>query len=146
MESLPNNRLYVLSIDSFKDYYQCEMDRMMLEMNCDIMTPTTFQEDFQKVIETIDGTLPEYLFWEWVDKTNDQLSLDANRNMVLTQLIMMVVNSIIYCIPSITKIQRYTIPGILLDFDEEFLYVLDIRSDVHVPYPLYSKARRRLYQ
>lgn len=146
MESLPNNRLYVLSIDSFKDYYQCEMDRVMLESNCDIMTPTTFQEDFQKVIEAIDGTLPEYLFWEWVDKTNDQLSLDANRNVVLTQLIMMVINSIIYCIPSITKIQRYTIPGILLDFDEEFLYVLDIRSDVHVPYPLYSKARRRLYQ
>lgn len=146
MESLPNNRLYVLSIDNFKDYYQCEMDRVMLEVNCDIMTPTTFQEDFQKVIEAIDGTLPEYLFWEWVDKTNDQLSLDANRNVVLTRLIMMVINSIIYCIPSITKIQRYTIPGILLDFDEEFLYVLDIRSDVHVPYPLYSKARRRLYQ
>ena len=145
MESLPNNRLYVLHIDNFKDYYQCEIDRMMLEIGCDINTPTTFQEDFQKVIDMIDGTIPEYTFWEWVDKTNDQLSLDLNRNYILNRLLIMVINSILHCIPTIIKMNRFHIPEILLDFDEEFLYVLDIRSDVHVPYPLYSKARRRLY-
>lgn len=145
MESLPNNRLYVLPLQPFQEYYQCELERIMLDIGCDITTPTNFREDFQRVIDVIDKTLPEYLFWEWIDQTNDESSVNLYRQGLLAELMGRLVKTIVYLIPNIYKIERYGIPGILLDFDEEFIYVLDIRSDVHVPYPLYSKARRRLY-
>ena len=145
MESLPNNRLYVISLQPFQDYYHCELERIILDMNCDFPTLTNFQEDFQKIIDVVDSTLPEYLFWEWVDKTNDESSINAYRQGLLAELMGRLVKMIVYLIPNIYKIERYSIPGILLDFDESFIYVLDIRSDVHVPYPLYHKARRRLY-
>lgn len=145
MESLPNNNFYITTVDYFKAFYQTEIERITLELGCDIITPVTFQEDFQKLIDVVDGTIPEYEFWEWVDQTNDEISIDLNRNAILDRIFHMVIETIISFIPGINKIERYKIPGIVLDFDENYFYILDIRSNVNVPYPIYRKARSRLY-
>jgi hypothetical protein len=143
MVPLPRNQLYILQIGEIINYFQNTMSYYFP----DHLKFYSFEEEFNRLIAVLEQSIPEQEYWKQIEASRPHELNDeafALWEEVLSKFMEWFTQKLLMTIPDLERgYGRRGFQGIYFDYDDHYLYVLDARRMVNVPYQLYYKSQSR---
>ena len=143
MERLPRNQLYILNIGEIANYFQTTMSHYFPNE----LKFYSFEEEFNRLIALLEQSITEQEYWKQIEASglwepgDEYLALWEE---VLGKFMDWFIYKLLSTIPDLERGQgRRGFQGIYFDYDDNYLYVLDARRMVNVPYQLYYKSQSK---